>query len=79
MLYCEGGDLYSKIKQQNNVYIEETQVVEWFVQIAMALQVKRREKQTLKDYLNFIILLNPLSICMKGTFFIEILRLKTSF
>jgi serine/threonine protein kinase len=39
MLYCDGGDLYTKIKEQNGRYIEETQVVEWFVQIAMALQV----------------------------------------
>lgn len=40
MLYCDGGDLYSIIKEQNGKYIEETQVVEWLVQIAMALQVK---------------------------------------
>ncbi len=39
MLYCEGGDLYSKIKERNGQLLEETQVVEWFVQIAMALQV----------------------------------------
>lgn len=39
MLYCEGGDLYTIIKQQNGKYIEETQIVEWFVQIAMAIQV----------------------------------------
>ena len=39
MLYCDGGDLYTKIKEQNGRFIEETQVVEWFVQIAMALQV----------------------------------------
>jgi NIMA (never in mitosis gene a)-related kinase len=40
MLYCEGGDLYNKIKEQNNKHLEETQVVEWFVQIAMAIQVE---------------------------------------
>jgi NIMA (never in mitosis gene a)-related kinase 1/4/5 len=39
MLYCEGGDLYTKIKEQNGKYFEELQIVEWFVQIAMALQV----------------------------------------
>jgi NIMA (never in mitosis gene a)-related kinase len=39
MLYCEGGDLYTKIKNRNNEHLEETQIVEWFVQIAMALQV----------------------------------------
>lgn len=41
MLYCDGGDLYSKIKEHKAIGrpIEETQIVEWFVQIAMALQV----------------------------------------
>lgn len=39
MLYCDGGDLYTQIKQREGLLIEETQVVEWFVQIAMALQV----------------------------------------
>lgn len=38
MLYCDGGDLYTKIKEQNGKFLEETQIVEWFVQIAMALQ-----------------------------------------
>lgn len=39
MLYCDGGDLYTKIKEQNGKFIEESQIVEWFVQIAMAIQV----------------------------------------
>lgn len=41
MGYCEGGDLYTKLKKQakQNEFLEETQIVEWFVQIAMALQV----------------------------------------
>jgi hypothetical protein len=46
MLYCDGGDLYTKIKEQNGKYLEETQIVEWFVQIAMALQVYRSSKKT---------------------------------
>ena len=37
--YCEGGDLYNRLKEQKGVALEERQVVEWFVQIAMALQV----------------------------------------
>ena len=45
MLYCDGGDLYTKIKEQNGKYLEETQIVEWFVQIAMALQVYRSSKK----------------------------------
>lgn len=38
MQFCEGGDLYTKLKEQKGVPLEERQVVEWFVQIAMALQ-----------------------------------------
>lgn len=38
MQYCEGGDLYARLKEQKGVALEERQVVEWFVQIAMALQ-----------------------------------------
>ncbi|XP_071081984.1 serine/threonine-protein kinase Nek4-like [Haliotis cracherodii] len=38
MQYCEGGDLYTKLKEQKCVLLDERQVVEWFVQIAMAMQ-----------------------------------------
>ncbi|XP_016414158.1 serine/threonine-protein kinase Nek4-like isoform X2 [Sinocyclocheilus rhinocerous] len=38
MGFCEGGDLYHRLKQQNGELLPERQVVEWFVQIAMALQ-----------------------------------------
>lgn len=39
MGFCEGGDLYGRLKDQKGRALEERQVVEWFVQIAMALQV----------------------------------------
>lgn len=39
MGFCEGGDLYTRLKEQKGVPLDEGQVVEWFVQIAMALQV----------------------------------------
>uniref|UniRef100_A0A1A8MNH9 Serine/threonine-protein kinase Nek4 n=2 Tax=Nothobranchius pienaari TaxID=704102 RepID=A0A1A8MNH9_9TELE len=38
MGFCEGGDLYHRLKQQKGALLPEKQVVEWFVQIAMALQ-----------------------------------------
>lgn len=40
MNFCEGGDLYTKLKaySKEGKVLEETQIVEWFVQIAMALQ-----------------------------------------
>lgn len=40
MCYCECGDLYSFIRNQNGVYFEEKQIVHWFVQICLALKVK---------------------------------------
>lgn len=40
MGFCEGGDLYHRLKQQKGELLPERQVVEWFVQIAMALQVQ---------------------------------------
>ncbi|XP_053456108.1 serine/threonine-protein kinase Nek4 isoform X3 [Nycticebus coucang] len=42
MGFCEGGDLYQKLKEQKGQLLPESQVVEWFVQIAMALQVPSR-------------------------------------
>lgn len=42
MGFCEGGDLYHRLKQQKGELLPERQVVEWFVQIAMALQVAKR-------------------------------------
>ncbi|KFV56587.1 Serine/threonine-protein kinase Nek4, partial [Gavia stellata] len=38
MGFCEGGDLYHKLKEQKGKLLPENQVVEWFVKIAMALQ-----------------------------------------
>ena len=40
MQFCEGGDLYNKLKEQRGTLLDERQLVEWFVQIAMALQVR---------------------------------------
>ena len=39
MGYCEGGDLNSRLKACKGELLPEAQVVEWFVQIALALQV----------------------------------------
>ena len=42
MAYCEGGDLYSKLKEMKSKQqvLAEDQIIEWFVQISMALQVR---------------------------------------
>ena len=38
MDYCDGGDLYKKINNQRGVYFTEDQVLDWFVQIALAIK-----------------------------------------
>ncbi|XP_061864454.1 serine/threonine-protein kinase Nek4 isoform X2 [Colius striatus] len=38
MGFCEGGDLYQKLQERKGELLPEKQVVEWFIQIAMALQ-----------------------------------------
>ncbi|NP_001084575.1 NIMA-related kinase 4 S homeolog [Xenopus laevis] len=43
MGFCEGGDLYHKLKEQKGKLLLESQVMDWFIQIAMALQYLHEE------------------------------------
>ncbi|XP_014788481.1 serine/threonine-protein kinase Nek1 isoform X3 [Octopus bimaculoides] len=38
MTYCEGGDLYSRINDQKGVEFCEEQILDWFVQICLAVK-----------------------------------------
>ncbi|XP_061681643.1 serine/threonine-protein kinase Nek1 isoform X4 [Syngnathoides biaculeatus] len=38
MDYCEGGDLFKKINSQRGMYFSEEQILDWFVQICLALK-----------------------------------------
>ncbi|CAF1378776.1 unnamed protein product [Rotaria sordida] len=38
MAFCEGGDLYTKIKYRKKQLLNEAQIIEWFIQITLALQ-----------------------------------------
>ncbi|VDD75441.1 unnamed protein product [Mesocestoides corti] len=38
MEFCDGGDLYSKINSQNGVLFAENVILDWFVQIALAVK-----------------------------------------
>ncbi|XP_066951319.1 serine/threonine-protein kinase Nek4-like isoform X2 [Macrobrachium rosenbergii] len=38
MTYCEGGDLFTKIRQRHGALFPEQQIIRWFIQITMALQ-----------------------------------------
>lgn len=37
MSYCEGGDIYSKIKNSKGEHFTEDQILSWFAQICLAL------------------------------------------
>ena len=37
MVYCDGGDIYSKIKQSKGKNFPETQIIDWLAQMALAL------------------------------------------
>ena len=73
MAYCEGGDLYTKLKERkaNKKPLAENQIVEWFVQICMALQVRD------EDECDRGITRVP-STCMTKAFCIVISKRKTS-
>lgn len=38
MDYCEGGDLFKKINNQKGILFSEEQILDWFVQICLALK-----------------------------------------
>nr|XP_036854769.1 serine/threonine-protein kinase Nek1 isoform X8 [Manis javanica] len=38
MDYCEGGDLYKRINAQKGIFFQEDQILDWFVQICLALK-----------------------------------------
>ena len=37
MVYCDGGDIYSKIKSSKGKNFSEEQILEWLVQMSLAL------------------------------------------
>ncbi|XP_053325201.1 serine/threonine-protein kinase Nek4 isoform X2 [Spea bombifrons] len=49
MGYCEGGDLYHRLKEQKGQLLPEGRVVDWFVQIAMAMQYLHDERIMHRD------------------------------
>ena len=67
MAYCEGGDLCTYIQKYKGKLFAEQQVVEWFVQITLALQVKYKN---LFSYLKHFYI----SIYMNETYYTVILR-----
>ena len=37
MVYCDGGDIYSKIKASKGKHFSEDQILDWLVQMSLAL------------------------------------------
>jgi non-specific serine/threonine protein kinase/NIMA (never in mitosis gene a)-related kinase len=37
MIYCEGGDIYTKSKGAKGKYFPEEQIMDWFAQVVLAL------------------------------------------
>ncbi|XP_045078852.1 serine/threonine-protein kinase Nek4 isoform X2 [Coregonus clupeaformis] len=66
MGFCEGGDLYHRLKQQKGELLPERQVVEWFVQIAMALQYLHEKRILHRDLKTQNIFLTKTNIIKVG-------------
>ncbi|XP_019390149.1 PREDICTED: serine/threonine-protein kinase Nek1 isoform X5 [Crocodylus porosus] len=49
MDYCEGGDLFKKINAQKGVLFSEDQIMDWFVQICLALKHVHERKILHRD------------------------------
>ncbi|XP_035244354.1 serine/threonine-protein kinase Nek4-like isoform X3 [Anguilla anguilla] len=66
MRFCEGGDLYQRLKQQKGELLPERQVVEWFVQISMALQYLHEKRILHRDLKTQNIFLTKTNIIKVG-------------
>ncbi|XP_073500192.1 serine/threonine-protein kinase Nek1 isoform X2 [Phyllobates terribilis] len=49
MDYCEGGDLYKRINAQKGVLFSEDQILDWFVQLCLALKHVHHRKILHRD------------------------------
>jgi len=49
MTYCEGGDIYDKIRDANGKYFSEDQILDWFTQILLALHYLHEKRILHRD------------------------------
>jgi NIMA (never in mitosis gene a)-related kinase len=70
MYYCEGGDLYSKIKKKRSEdqMFEEGKVIEWCIQICMALEYIHKRRILHRDLKTQNIFLTKQEIIKVGDF-----------
>jgi serine/threonine protein kinase len=72
MVYCEGGDMNNRILQAKGKLFSEAQVMDWFVQISLALYYLHDQKILHRDLKTQNIFLKNGKIKL-GTFLILIL------
>lgn len=49
MIYCDGGDIYSKIKASKGKNFSESQIIDWLAQMALALLYLHNRKILHRD------------------------------
>ena len=49
MIYCDGGDIYTKIKNSKGKNFSEQQILDWLVQMALALLYLHERKILHRD------------------------------
>uniref|UniRef100_A0A3Q3JJ61 non-specific serine/threonine protein kinase n=1 Tax=Monopterus albus TaxID=43700 RepID=A0A3Q3JJ61_MONAL len=68
MDYCEGGDLFKKINSQKGVLFSEKQILDWFVQICLALKHVHDRKILHRDIKSQNIFLTKVGTVQLGDF-----------
>ncbi|EDV24867.1 uncharacterized protein TRIADDRAFT_25231 [Trichoplax adhaerens] len=68
MDYCDGGDLYQKINQRRGVLFPEDQILDWFVQICLAMKHVHDRKILHRDIKSQNIFLTKGGIIKLGDF-----------
>ncbi|XP_065829595.1 serine/threonine-protein kinase Nek4-like isoform X2 [Oscarella lobularis] len=66
MAYCDGGDLQTRLKARKGRPLSERQIMEWFVQIALALQYLHDQNILHRDLKTQNIFLNKRDIVKVG-------------
>ncbi|CAF0738261.1 unnamed protein product [Didymodactylos carnosus] len=68
MDYCDGGDLHSQVQAQRGVLFNEDQILDWFVQITLALKHVHDRKVLHRDIKSENVFLMKNGSCKLGDF-----------
>ncbi|CAF4224693.1 unnamed protein product, partial [Adineta steineri] len=68
MDFCDGGDLHSRILQQRGILFKEDQILDWFVQITLALKHVHDRKVLHRDIKSQNIFLTSDGLAKLGDF-----------